>query len=415
MIVKMKRFLTVLAAALFLLPACEKINREEDLKPEDLTDPVPIELTKADQAIRNASNSFGMEVFGRLLACAEGREVSFSPLSLSLALAMAGEGAEGETYRQFADVIGWGDASKEEVGAFYEKMIEGLVKADPQVAFTSSNSFWADKGLNLYDSYASLLQRYFSAESYSVDFTDTATLDKINKWCSDKTDGKIPKMLDKLNPRTALMLINALLFKAPWRLTWEIKPGRTFTAADGKKTQKDFLYADHKLAYGEYEDFEYVAIPYGNGAYEMDIVLPKAGKTVRDILPEVDYNAFQYAYPGTDVELYLPKWSTDYSSGDDIPTVLKSMGLTLPFDSKLADFSGICKESIFISMILQKVRIDVTEKGTEFAAVTVIGFDYASAVPVTPKKVVLDLNRPFAYFIREKSSNTLLLAGTLSN
>ena len=411
----MKRFLLILAAALFLLPACEKItDREDDLKPEDFTDLVPIELTKADQTIRNASNTFGMKVFGELLACAGGREVSFSPLSLSLALAMAGEGAEGDTYKQFADVIGWGDATKEEVGAYYEKMIDGLVKADPQVAFTSSNSFWAAKGLNLYDSYASLLQRYFSAESYSVDFTNNATLDKINKWCSDKTDGKIPKMLDKLDRDTALMLINALLFKAPWRLTWEIKPGRTFTAADGKKTQKDFLYADYKLAYGEYEDFEYVAIPYGNGAYEMDIVLPKDGKTVREVLPEVDYNAFQYAYPGTEVELYLPKWSTDYSSEKDIPNVLKSLGLTLPFDRYQADFSGICKESIFIDTILQKVRIDVTEKGTEFAAVTVVGFYYTSATPVTPKKVVLDLNRPFAYFIREKSSNTLLLAGTLS-
>ena len=146
----------------------------------------------------------------------------------------------------------------------------------------------------------------------------------------------------------------------------------------------------------------------------MDIVLPKDRKTVREVLPEVDYNAFQYAYPGTEVELYLPKWSTDYSSEKDIPNVLKSLGLTLPFDRYQADFSGICKESIFIDTILQKVRIDVTEKGTEFAAVTVVGFYYTSATPVTPKKVVLDLNRPFAYFIREKSSNTLLLAGTLS-
>ena len=89
------------------------------------------------------------------------------------------------------------------------------------------------------------------------------------------------------------------------------------------------------------------------------------------------------------------------------------MGLILPFSDD-ADFSGISKEFLKISSILQKVRIDVSEKGTEFAAVTAIAMDNCAG-PVTPKKVTLDLNRPFAYFIREKSTNTLLLAGTLSN
>ena len=410
----MKKTLMILAAALLLLPACEKMNREEDLKPEDFTEPVPIELTKAEEVVRNASNDFGMKVFAGLLSKAKGREVSFSPLSLSLALAMTAEGAENDTWKQFADVIGWGTAGKEEVGAYYRKMIDGLVKTDPLVSFTSCNSVWAAKTLTMYDTYTSLLKQYFSAENYSVDFGNSATLDQINKWCSDKTEGKIPKMLDDLDPATRLMLINALLFKAPWGLTWDIKTGRDFNGAAGK-TKKDFLHTIHLLGYGEFEDFEYVSIPYGNGSYEIDVVLPKAGKTVQAILPKVNYEAFQYAYPGTEVDLYLPKWSTEYFSERDIPDVLTALGLTLPFDFNNADFSGISKEPLYIGSILQKVRIDVTEKGTEFAAVTVVGMLTSGIGPVTPKKVTLDLNRPFAYFIREKSSNTLLLAGTLSN
>ena len=410
----MKKTLMILAAALLLLPACEKMNREEDLKPEDFTEPVPIELTKAEEVVRNASNDFGMKVFAGLLSKAKGREVSFSPLSLSLALAMTAEGAENDTWKQFADVIGWGTAGKEEVGAYYRKMIDGLVKTDPLVSFTSCNSVWAAKTLTMYDTYTSLLKQYFSAENYSVDFSSYATLDQINKWCSDKTEGKIPKMLDDLDPATRLMLINALLFKAPWGLTWDIKTGRDFNGAAGK-TKKDFLHTIHLLGYGEFEDFEYVSIPYGNGSYEIDVVLPKAGKTVQAILPKVNYEAFQYAYPGTEVDLYLPKWSTEYFSERDIPDVLTALGLTLPFDFNNADFSGISKEPLYIGSILQKVRIDVTEKGTEFAAVTVVGMLTSGIGPVTPKKVTLDLNRPFAYFIREKSTNTLLLAGTLSN
>lgn len=410
----MKKTLLFFAAAFLLLPACEKLNRERDLRPEDLTEPVPIELTKAEKTVCNASNDFGMRVFSGLLDKAQGREVSFSPLSLSLALAMAGEGAEGETFKQFVDVIGWGDATKDEIGAYYKKMIEGLVKTDPLVSFSSSNSFWVDRNLILLDKYKSLLSQYFAAESYSVDFAAPATRNQINQWCSDKTEGKISKMLDNLNPETRLMLINALLFKAPWGLSWEIKENRDFNGTTGK-TKKDYLYTKHELSYGEYEDFEYVAIPYGNGSYEIDVVLPKEGKTIQSILPEVNYDAFQYSYPGTEVDLYLPKWSTEYSSGDDIPVVLKSMGLTLPFDDKKADFSGISQRPLVIDLILQKVRIDVTEKGTEFAAVTVVGMKDLAVGPRTPNRVMLDLNRPFAYFIRETSSNTLLLAGTLLN
>ena len=410
----MKKVLLVLTAAALLLPSCTKLDREDDLKPEDRTNPVPIELTKAEASVRNASNDFGMKVVAGLLSEAKGREVSFSPLSLSLALALTAEGAEGDTFKQFSDVIGWGNTTKEEVGAYYRKMIDGLVKTDSNVSFSCNNSVWAAKNLSLYDKYTALLKQYFSAENYSVDFRNAATLDQINKWCSDKTEGKIPNMLTELDPDTRLMLINALLFKAPWGLTWDIKKGRDFNGAAGK-TKKDYLHTNHQLGYGEFEDFEYVSIPYGNGSYEIDVVLPKAGKAVRDILSKVNYDAFQYAYPGTVVDLYLPKWSTEYSSGNDIPKVLASMGLTLPFDPDKADFSGISKEPLYIGSILQKVRIDVTEKGTEFAAVTMVGLFTSSAAPVTPKKVTLDLNRPFAYFIRETSTNTLLLAGTLSN
>ena len=115
----MKKVLLVLTAAALLLPSCTKLDREDDLKPEDRTNPVPIELTKAEASVRNASNDFGMKVFAGLLSEAKGREVSFSPLSLSLALALTAEGAEGDTFKQFSDVIGWGNTTKEEVGAYY--------------------------------------------------------------------------------------------------------------------------------------------------------------------------------------------------------------------------------------------------------------------------------------------------------
>ena len=410
----MKTLVLSLAAALLLAPSCTKINHEEDLGPEDLQPIVPIELTKAEQGVREASNTFGLNTFCRLFTVGKGEDVVFSPLSLSLALSMVAEGAAGDTWKQFSDVIGWGSATQAEVGSYYKKMIEGLVTADPSVAFTSANSYWAAKGLSLKPDFESRLKDNYAAEGYVVDFSSPATLEKINGWCSDKTAGKISKMLNDLNPETQLMLINALLFKAPWALTWEIKQGRDFTGTAGK-TKKDYLFVqDYAMAYGDYGDFEYLRIPFGNGAYQMDIILPREGTSLADFLPTLKAGHLSYPLDEAKVTLYLPKWSTSYSTEGALIDILKAQGLTLPFDRNLADFSGISPEHLYISQVIQKTQIDVTEKGTEFAAVTVIGMEKNSAVPVTPPKVTVDVNRPFAYVIRETTSGTVLLLGTLS-
>lgn len=401
-------FLLTLAAV--SASGCNKMDPADDSAGSE---PVPILLTKADEGVRDASNAFGLDVFRRLYAVRDGKDVAFSPLSLSLALAMAAEGAEGDTWKQFLSVCGWGSASKDELGAFYEKMGAGLVAADPQVSFTSSNSFWAATDLSLRAEYKTLLERWFAAESYSVDFAQGATLSRINGWCSDKTDGKIPKMLDDLDPLTRLMLINALLFKAPWRDKWELAEGRNFQG-ETSSSRKDFLHADKEFAYADCGSFEAVALPYGNTAYELVAFLPKVGSTLKDILPSLTEKAGTLSLQTRQAEVFLPRFSTTYFTGDALSKVLNDKGLTLPFSGR-ADFSGIStSESLFISKVLQRVQVDVTEKGTEFAAVTVIEFRKNASIGA-PAKVVLDFNRPFAYLIREVSSGAILLLGTLSD
>ena len=402
----------IVFAACLCAPACEKMQEKPE-PGEEITPAVPIELTKADGQIRDASNASGLDIFSRLYAVRGGQDVSFSPLSLSLAFAMAAEGAEGDTYKQIAEVFGWGDASKDELGAFYKKMVAGLADADPNVSFTSSNSLWTAKDFAANDSYKKRLTDHFAAECYQVDFTAAATLDKINKWCYDKTDGKIPKVLQQLDPATRMMLINALLYKAPWATEWTVEKNRAFRG-EGAVSKKDYLYAEKTFGYLDLGDCEAASLAYGNGAYELVVFLPKEGRTVEGILPLVKERAGSLVLPSRTVEVFLPMFSTDYSTDGALPAILKAKGVRLAF-SDAADFSGISKaESVMISQVLQKVKIDVTEKGTEFAAVTTISF-VNSALPTTPpKKIVFDADRPFVYMIRETSTNTILLIGTLS-
>lgn len=430
----------MLAAMLAGIYACDKaasVESVEDLDPEEVVnqeapetpvspenpdnpiDPdlfafVPITLSASDQGVRDASNDFGLAVFGKLIKIADGNgDVVFSPLSLSLALSMAAQGAAGDTYDQFCKVLGWGEATREEVGAYYRKMIDGLVNADKQVSFTSSNSLWAANNLDLKEAYAEQLSKSFAAESFSVDFALPETLSQINGWCSDKTDGKIQRMLDALDGQTRMMLVNALLFKAPWSIEWDVEKDRPFQAGQ-TVANKDYLHSDGQFQYRAFEGFEVAGVRYGNGrAYELDIILPEEGKTVQEILGSVDPDALCNLH-ATSVDLYIPEFSLEYSTGDAFPACLEELGLKLPFSGTQADFSGISSESLFINKVIQKARIDVSVNGTEFAAVTSTLFATSAGPGEKPEKVVFNADRPFAFLIRETSSNSILLMGTLS-
>ena len=409
----MKTAVLLIAAACAVLPACNKIDPGTPGKVE-AAELVPIELTEVEQAVNVASNAFGLKLFRELQE--EGKNMAISPLSISLALSMAAEGANGDTYAEMARVLGWGDAGKEEVGAYYKKMIDGLKTADRNVLFTSANSCWIAKDFTVKPDYMKALTDYYAADAASVDFSLKKTYDEINRWCSDKTDGKIPTILDKQSPNYRMVLINALLFKAPWAVTWTVKPRRRFNAEAGAhyNSKKDYLYVeDEELSYKENEDFEYVGIPYGNGTYKMDIIFPKERKSLSGVLAGLHDDYYSGAARAK-VTLYLPKWSEAFKAEDELLGALKKLGLRLPF-SPDADFSGISEEPLLINMIIHKTQVDVTETGTEFAAATALTMVFGSANPTEPelKRVTVDHNRPFLYVIRETTSGAILLMGAI--
>ena len=146
----------------------------------------------------------------------------------------------------------------------------------------------------------------------------------------------------------------------------------------------------------------------------MVVFLPKAGYTVEKILPTVREKGGALRLYHTEAEIWLPKFSTEYCTEDQLIPVLQAKGMELPF-SNAADFSGIsASEALKISLVMQRVKIDVNEKGTEFAAVTVIGFEKATSVGAPSRPVVFDADHPFVYLIRETSTDTVLLVGSLS-
>lgn len=390
------------------MTACGKNNPEEINDGPDKPFE-PIALTKAEAEISSASNNFGFEVYHRLY---DDDQMMVSPLSLSLALALAASGSAGQTAKEMCSTLGFSDFTTEEVSAYYQKMVTALLEADPKTTFEVANSIWANPKVNVKKGFIENALKYYSSEVYDADFAKQSTVDAVNKWCSDKTHGKINSIMDEPNPYLMMALINALYFYGKWSFEFEDAKKENFVNISGNTIKADMMHSRDDLRYSEYDGYSMVTLPYGNGAFTMDVILPDEKTKFSDAVAKLDAGTLQMLdriSATCDVDLKLPKFTFEYTS--DMTKLLSGMGMSLAF-SDHADFSNMAEKSLKISQVKQKTFIDVNEKGTEAAAVTFIGMAATSVGPMPQKKFVeFHADRPFIFLIRERSTGAILFIG----
>ena len=401
-------YVCICLLALVSFSACGKPEPEEPPYHEESE---PIALTKAEQEINQASNQFGFDVYHKVYS---GDDMLISPLSLSLALSMTANGAAGSTAKEMLSTLGFEGKDKETMNNYYQKMIGGLLEADSKTTFEVANSIWADEKIGVKKSFTDVTKKYYSSEVYPADFKTQATVDQINKWCSDKTHGKIPTIMDKPDPNLVMALINALYFKGEWAFKFNEKTKKEdFTTIGGSKDKVDMMSAEEKLLYAEYDGFSMVQLPYGNGAFCMDVILPAKSEDFGKAVERFDAKTFDRLLTNRSnaiVNLKLPKFTFDYNIG--LNDALIALGMQKAFDSNQADFSEMAEKSLKISLVKQKTFIDVNEKGTEAAAVTFIGMVTTSVGPGSqPRMVDFFADRPFLFIIRENSTGAILFIG----
>ena len=418
----MKRTLLSLTAALlavFSFCSCEK-SHENDPNTDKVYKTVPVYLTKTQNELVTSGNVFAFDFFRAMVARSEGEGVLVSPFSLQAALSMLANGAEAETYKEIVKALGWEGYSIEDVNSLYSRLTGGLREADDQVTLEIANSAWTQKDFPILDSYISGLKENYDAEAKSVDFTSPSTLSQINKWCSDKTHGLIPQMLDNLNPYTRLMLINALYFKGTWQKEFDKKKSGNAKFTSSKGTTKMRFMNDTRDCLGLYtESFKLCEIPYGGGLFTFDVILPDERTDIDKFVEGMDddfWASCRTKMRAYEVDFSLPAFTQDYSSEENIIPFLKERGMRRAFDDgEEAQFGKISPKHLFVGEILQKTLIKTDEKGSEAAAVTEIGVRVGSAlgpdVVIEVPKMTFKADRPFFYILREQSSGTILFIG----
>lgn len=402
----------VLLFGLFII-ACDS-NNSDSLAPEK---PV-IPLEKAAEKIIEASNNFTFKIFSEIEKEYPNENVFFSPLSMSMALTMALNGANGETKQQIKDVIDFGNYSDDEINAAFKSLHDAFESLDEEVEISLANSGWYNENYQLIENYRNILIDYYYAEIAGLDFSDLASVDIINDWIADKTKDKIKDMITELDPSTVLVLVNAIYFNGTW--TYEFDEDETYDGifnglGDENISCKMMQSGKLKTKYNISENLTLATLPYGDGNFEMVLYMPTTGSEMQTVIDGIDASKLAELLNNAQedsITIHLPKFKIETAT-ISIKEMLRNLGMEIPF-TEAADFSNIFgpDHTIFISDVLHKAFIEVNEEGTEAAAATVIIFIETSAGGGS-EEIVLHFNKPFLFFIREVSTGEILFAGKL--
>lgn len=403
---------SLLGMTLFMM-SCEK--NDPKINRKDLGDPIKIELRGAEAEIVTTDQQFAFEFFSQVFNEERGKSFMISPLSLSMALTMTSNGAAGETKLAILETLKMDDYDDIEINEFYKKLKEALLITDRSTKLSIANSIFTNKFVAIKPDFLNTNKKYFDAETSALDFGTPTAVETINKWAYDNTNGLIKDIIDKTTPEDLMYLLNAIYFKGIWTSKFNKKntSKENFYTDGGAGQTVDMMHQTANFNYTEDELMQMVQLPYGNEAFSMMVLLPKNGNKQSDVVEALQnksyWNNISTSLRSSEVELYLPRFKTEYSK--KLNDILADMGMGIAF-SNAADFSGMSDYSAAISLVKQNTYISADEEGTEAAAVTVVGIEMTSAGP--PKKVIFEANRPFIYIIRENSTGAFLFMGSVA-
>lgn len=374
--------------------------------------------TEGDMTARQAQ--FALQLF-REIDDAPGNVVC-SPFSLSRALAMARQGAELETAREMDEVLRLPADSGERFASLVKSFEAPQVgRKDARRAAYSlefATSLWARAQSRFEPDFLRKLKDGFDTEMQTVDFAEPekARL-AINAWTNQRTHERIPEILPAgiLTPDTELVLVDTIHFMGAWAEPFQVASTKTrpFERADGTSVETAMMKRTATRPYAETESAQVVEMPFESETMSLVVVLPKENVTLEDVLMKEDCASWTRALAPRLVDLSLPKFQ--YRFGANLKTTLEKMGMRQAFDPALADFGGITKVPLFIGAVLQQAFVSVDEKGAEAAAATAVVMMRSTSVSRPDKPVVVDADHPFLFFIRHRSTGTVLFLGRVSD
>lgn len=398
----MNRLAVLFCAVIFAITFAVSASPASAAQPTDL----PL------KTLVKGNSAFAVKLYQELGA--KSGNLFFSPFSVSSALGMTYAGARENTAAEMKSAMFF-ELDQTLLHDTFKNLNQNLAAAankDGQ-KLNIANGLCLTGG-DVSEEFKSLLQKNYEAELFS------GGLEKINNWVKTKTEGKIEKILEMLDPNSVCVLLNAIYFKGTWDIQFDEKETREapFRLSEKDNIKVPFMYQKGSFRIIENDDFQAISLPYKGNLMSMVVVLPQKidglASMEKDLsveklegwLAQIDSASAQ------DVKLYLPKFK--FETGYDLVPACAALGMKDAFDTAgAADFTGMGwpKGKLWISQIKHKAFVEVNEEGTEAAAVT--------AVEMSTKSISMDpvfhADHPFIFLIRENATGSILFMGRVAN
>jgi serpin B len=372
-----------------------------------------------------AVQAFTVDLYQRIAGSYPGNLIC-SPYSVAVALAMARNGARGQTATEMDHVLRASDLPRFNEGMdSLTLLIDGRAgeykRFDGSKAMVSmdvANSLWGQRGEAWEQPFLDNLARYYATGMRQVDYRRDAESARlaINHWTSRRTHGKIPELLPPhtLDTLTRLVLVNAIYFKAPWEHPFGKYSDETyrFSLSDGRRISAAGMRYSIPVVLSEGRDWRAIRLSYAGRKLAMTVIVPSS--SLADLERSLDAGRLVAMLADTanpqELMVTLPKWKFRLTA--ELTDPLSALGMPTAFDPVSSDFSGMTRqEPLHISAVQHEAFIAVDKQGTEAAAATAAIMAGGSATE--PPAFIVD--RPFLFVIHDVDTATPLFIGRVSD
>ncbi|ERE77943.1 serpin B9-like protein [Cricetulus griseus] len=368
-----------------------------------------------------ANGSFAIHLLKTLCQNNPSKNVCYSPVSISSALAMVLLGAKGDTAVQITQALGFN--TEEDIHQGFQVLLSNLNRPDRKYLLRMANRLFAENTYELLPAFKESCLQFYDSEMEQLSFVKAPeeSREHINMWVSKQTEGKIPELLSEgsIDSVTRLALVNALYFKGRWQKQFDkectmempFKINQTEKRPVQMMCQEDTFH----LAYVNEVQAQVLVMPYEGMELSMVVLLPDDGVDLSKLENSLTFEKLTaWTRPdfmkSTNVEVFLPKFKLqeDY----DMESVFQQLGMVDVFQEGKADLSGMSPErDLCISKFVHKSIVEVNEEGTKAAASSV-----ATMIPLSLMLVPqFCADHPFLFFIRHNKTNSLLFCGRFSS
>ncbi|KAL1784101.1 serpin B9 [Sigmodon hispidus] len=371
--------------------------------------------------LSEANGSFAIHLLKMLCQNNPSKNVCYSPVSISSALAMVLLGAKGDTAVQITQALGLNKG--EDIHQGFQGLLSNLNEPNSKYSLRMANRLFAEDTCKLLPTFKESCLQFYHSELEQLSFVEAPEKSRqhINMWVSKQTEGKIPELLSdgSVDSKTKMVLVNALYFKGRWNQQFHKDCTREMPFKINKREKRPVQMMCREdtfnLAYVDEVQAQVLEMPYEGLELSLVVLLPDDGVELSKVENNLTFEKLTAwtksdFMKNIDVEVFLPKFKLqeDY----DMESVLQRMGMVDVFQGGKADLSGMSPDrELGLSKCVHKSVVEINEEGTEAAAATsaIIEFCCASVVPT------FCADHPFLFFIRHNETNTLLFCGRFSS